>query len=171
MTEKVYNVLFLCTGNSARSILAESILNKLGNGRFRGFSAGSHPSGRINPLALDLLKRLDFPTAGLRSKSWDEFAGTNGIHFDLVITVCDNAAGEACPVWPGHPVKAHWGIPDPAAVEGTEREKKLAFSRAFQSMDRRIKLLLSLPMAGIDQICIKERMDEIGQSPPADNAH
>jgi arsenate reductase (thioredoxin) len=171
MVEKVYNALFLCTGNSARSILAESILNKLGNGRFRGFSAGSHPNGRVNPLALDLLKRLDFPTTGLRSKSWDEFAGTNGIHFDFVITVCDNAAGEACPVWPGHPVTAHWGIPDPAAVEGTEMDKKLAFSQAFQSMDRRIKLFLSLPMASIDQICIKERMDEIGQSPPAGNAH
>jgi arsenate reductase (thioredoxin) len=171
MDEKVYNVLFLCTGNSARSILAESIMNKLGKGQFHGFSAGSHPGGRVNPLALDLLKRLDFPTAGLRSKSWDEFAGTNGIHFDFVITVCDDAAGEACPVWPGHPITAHWGIPDPAAVEGTEMERKLAFSQAYRSMDRRIKLFLSLPRASIDQMCIKERMDEIGRSPPPDDAH
>jgi arsenate reductase len=147
MVDKIYNVLFLCTGNSARSILAESIMNNLGKGRFRGFSAGSHPNGRINPLALDLLKQLDFPTEGLRSKSWDEFAGMNGIHFDFVITVCDNAAGEACPVWPGHPVRAHWGIPDPAAVEGTEMQKKAAFSQAYESMDRRIKLFLSLPIA------------------------
>jgi arsenate reductase (thioredoxin) len=147
MAEKIYNVLFLCTGNSARSILAESLMNKLGKGRFRGFSAGSHPNGRVNPLALDLLKQLDFPTEGLRSKSWDEFAGNDGIHFDFVITVCDNAAGEACPVWTGHPVRAHWGIPDPAAVEGTEMQKKAAFSQAYESMDRRIKLFLSLPIA------------------------
>lgn len=172
MAEKVYNVLFLCTGNSARSILAESIMNKLGKGRFRGFSAGSHPSGRVNPLALDLLKQLDLPTEGLRSKSWDEFAGTDGIHFDFVITVCDNAAGEACPVWPGRPVTAHWGIPDPAAVEGTELEKKFAFSQAYKAMDRRIKLFLSLPMTSIDQLRLKERMDAIGKSSTlADDAH
>jgi len=172
MAEKIYNVLFLCTGNSARSILAESIMNKLGKGRFRGFSAGSHPNGRVNPLALDLLEHLDFPTEGLRSKSWDEFAGLNGIHFDFVITVCDNAAGEACPVWPGHPVTAHWGIPDPAAVEGTEMQKKAAFSQAYKSMDRRIKLFLSLPIASIDHTRIKERMHAIGQSSTlADDAH
>ena len=171
MSEKIYNVLFLCTGNSARSILAESIMNKLGKGRFRGFSAGSQPNGRVNPLALDLLKQLDFPTEGLRSKAWDEFAGTNGIHFDFIITVCDNAAGEACPVWAGHPVTAHWGIPDPAAVEGTEMQKKAAFSQAYKSMDRRIKLFLSLPIASIDRIRIKERMHAIGKSSTlADNA-
>jgi arsenate reductase (thioredoxin) len=163
MAESIYNVLFLCTGNSARSILAESIMNNLGRGRFRGFSAGSHPNGLLNPLALDLLKQLGFPTEGLRSKSWDEFAGMNGIHFDFVITVCDNAAGEACPVWPGHPVTAHWGIPDPAAVEGTEMQKNTAFSQAYKSMERRIELFLSLPIASIDQMRIKERLDAIGQ--------
>jgi arsenate reductase len=140
MSARSYNVLFLCTGNSARSILAESIMNRWGKGQFRGFSAGSQPTGKVNPLALDLLKGLDFPTEGLRSKSWDELVGPSGTHFDFIITVCDNAAGEACPVWPGKPITAHWGIPDPAAVEGTEIEKKSAFSQAFKAMDRRIKL-------------------------------
>ena len=164
MADKIYNVLFLCTGNSARSILAESIMNNWGKGQFRGFSAGSHPKGQVNPLALDVLKGLDFPTEDLRSKSWDEFAGPNGVHFDFVITVCDNAAGEACPVWPGVPVTAHWGIPDPAAVEGTEIEKKTAFRQAFKAMDRRIKLFLSLPIASIDQLRIKDQMDAIGKT-------
>ena len=173
MSHRPYNVLFLCTGNSARSILAESILNKWGKGQFRGFSAGSHPNGTVNPLAFDLLKRLDFPTEGLHSKSWDEFAGLSGTHFDFVITVCDNAAGEICPVWPGMPITAHWGIPDPAAVEGTEIEKKAAFTQAFKAMDRRIKLFLSLPLASIEQIRIKEHMDAIGRTPnpPANNEH
>jgi arsenate reductase (thioredoxin) len=161
---RIYNVLFLCTGNSARSILAESIVNKWGKGQFRGFSAGSHPNGQVNPFALELLKSLDFPTEDLRSKSWDEFAGPSGTHFDFIITVCDNAAGEACPVWPGVPMTAHWGIPDPAAVQGTEMEKKFAFSQAFKAMDRRIKLFLSLPIASIDQLRIKERMDAIGKT-------
>jgi arsenate reductase len=168
MSERPCNVLFLCTGNSARSILAESIMNKWGKGRFRGFSAGSQPNGTVNLLALDLLKGLDFPTEGLRSKSWDEFAGPGGTQFDFVITVCDNAAGETCPVWPGMPITAHWGIPDPAAVEGTEMEKKAAFTLAFKAMDRRIKLFLSLPVASIDQMRIKDRMDEIGRT---DDAH
>lgn len=168
MSERPCNVLFLCTGNSARSILAESIMNKWGKGRFRGFSAGSQPNGTVNPLALDLLKGLDFPTEGLRSKSWDEFAGPGGTQFDFVITVCDNAAGETCPVWPGMPITAHWGIPDPAAVEGTEMEKKAAFTLAFKAMDRRIKLFLRLPVASIDQMRIKDRMDEIGRT---DDAH
>jgi arsenate reductase len=167
VSDRPYNVLFLCTGNSARSILAESIMNKLGKGQFRGFSAGSHPNGRVNPLALDLLKSLEFPTEGLRSKSWDEFAGPSGTRFDFVITVCDNAAGETCPVWPGMPFTAHWGIPDPAAVEGTEIEKKAAFTQAFKAMDRRIKLFLSLPIASIDQMRIKERMDAIGKTDDA----
>jgi len=166
MNDRTYNVLFLCTGNSARSILAESILNRLGKGRFHGFSAGSHPNGRVNPLALDLLRQLDLPTDGLRSKSWDEFAAPTSIHFDFVITVCDNAAGEMCPVWPGHPMTAHWGIPDPAAVEGTDLEKKLAFRQAFKAMETRIKLFLSLPIASIEKMRLKERMDEIGKTPP-----
>ena len=164
MADRTYNVLFLCMGNSARSILAESIMNKLGKGQFHGFSAGSHPSGKVNPLALELLEQSDFPTAGLHSKSWDEFAAPNEIRFDFVITVCDNAAGEACPVWPGKPVTAHWGIPDPAAVEGTLIEKKTAFRQAFRSMDARIKLFLSLPIASLDQLRLKQEMAEIGKT-------
>jgi arsenate reductase len=163
--DKVYSVLFLCTGNSARSILAESILNKLGEGRFRAFSAGSHPNGRVNPNALKLLSHLEFPTEGLRSKSWDEFAASGSPHLDFVVTVCDNAAGEACPYWPGQPVTAHWGIPDPAAVEGSDVEKMAAFRQAFKSMETRIKLFLSLPMASIDRMKLKERMEAIGKSP------
>jgi protein-tyrosine-phosphatase len=172
MAERVYNVLFLCTGNSARSILAESIMNRLGKGRFRGFSAGSHPNGRVNPFALALLKQLDFPTESLRSKSWDEFAAPGSSHLDFVITVCDKAAGEVCPAWPGQPMTAHWGIPDPAAVEGTDVEKSLAFREAFRSMETRIKLFTSLPIASIDRMRLKERMDAIGKTPtPADDAH
>jgi arsenate reductase len=164
VNDRIYNVLFLCTGNSARSILAESILNRHGNGQFRAFSAGSHPNGEVNPFALDLLKRLDFPTEGLRSKSWDEFSTPASPHFDCIITVCDNAAGETCPVWLGKPTTAHWGIPDPAAVQGTDIEKKAAFNQAFKSMDRRIKLFLSLPIAGLDQLRIKQEMDTIGKT-------
>jgi protein-tyrosine-phosphatase/N-acetylglutamate synthase-like GNAT family acetyltransferase len=139
---RVYDVLFLCTGNSARSILAESILNRHGNGRFRAFSAGSHPNGQLNPYALDLLKRLDFPTGGLRSKSWDEFTTPEGPRFDFIITVCDNAASETCPVWPGTPTTGHWSIPDPAATQGTDIEKKAAVNQAFQNLDTRIRLFL-----------------------------
>jgi arsenate reductase (thioredoxin) len=171
MAERIYNILFLCTGNSARSILAESILNKLGRGEFRGFSAGSHPKGEVHPIALDLLRQLNLPTEGLRSKSWDEFAAPNAPHLDFVFTVCDNAAGEACPYWPGQPITAHWGIPDPAAVEGTDREKSIAFREALRLMDTRIKLFLSLPLASIDRIRLKERLDAIGQTPTkADDA-
>jgi arsenate reductase len=164
MTERSYNVLFLCTGNSARSILAESILNRLGKGQFRGFSAGSHPTGQVNPLALDLLKRLDFPTDGLRSKSWDEFSAPTSPLFDFIITVCDNAAGETCPVWIGKPTIAHWGIPDPAAAQGTDIERKTAFNRAFKALETRIKLFLSLPIASLDQLRIKQEMDAIGKT-------
>jgi protein-tyrosine-phosphatase/N-acetylglutamate synthase-like GNAT family acetyltransferase len=172
MAERIYNILFLCTGNSARSILAESIINNVGKGRFRGFSAGSHPKGQVHPIALDLLRHLGLPTEGLRSKSWDEFAASNGPHLDFVFTVCDNAAGEMCPHWPGQPMTAHWGIPDPAAVEGTDIEKSLAFGEAFRAMETRIKLFLSLPLATIDRMRLKERLDSIGQTPtPADDAH
>ncbi len=172
MADPVHNVLFLCTGNSARSILAESILNRLGGGRFRGFSAGSHPNGRVNPYAIALLTQLGFPTEGLRSKSWDEFATQASQHFDFVITVCDNAAGEVCPYWPGQPMTAHWGIPDPAAVEGTDVDKSLAFRHAFKSMETRIKLFLSLPIASIDKMRLQERMDAIGRTPVSnDDAH
>ncbi len=168
MTDKVYNVLFLCTGNS---ILAESIVNKLGEGKFRGLSAGSHPKGQVHPIALDLLRQLDFPTEGLRSKGWNEFAAPKGPHLDFVFTVCDNAAGEVCPYWPGQPMTAHWGIPDPAAVEGTDTEQSLAFREALRSMETRIKLLLSLPLASIDRMRLKERLDAIGLTPtPADDA-
>ena len=166
MAAKPYNVLFLCTGNSARSILAESIMNRHGRGLFRGFSAGSHPNGRVNPIAVTLLKQLDFPTERLRSKSWDEFAVPDSQHLDFVITVCDNAAGEACPYWPGQPMTAHWGIPDPAAVEGTDVEKMMAFRQAFSVIEMRIKLFLSLPIASIDRMRLQERMDVIGTTLP-----
>jgi arsenate reductase (thioredoxin) len=172
MAEKVYNVLFLCTGNSARSILAEAILNKQGKGRFRGFSAGSYPKGQVHPIALALLRQLDFPTEGLRSKSWDDFAAPNALHLDFVFTVCDNAAGEVCPHWPGQPMTAHWGIPDPAAVQGTDIDKNLAFREAFRSLETRIRLFLSLPLGSIDRMRLKERLDAIGRTAkPADDAH
>ena len=166
MADKIYNVLFLCTGNSARSILAESIMNKQGKGKFRGLSAGSHPKSQPHPIALTLLRQLDFPSDGLRSKSWDEFAAPNAPHLDFVFTVCDNAAGEVCPHWPGQPMTAHWGIPDPAAVEGTEVEKMTAFRQAFKAMETRITLFLSLPIASIDRMRLKERIDAIGKTSP-----
>lgn len=165
MTERIYNVLFLCTGNSARSILAESIINKLGRGRFRGYSAGSHPKGEVHPLALALLRQLNFPTEGLRSKSWEEFAAPGDLHLEFVFTVCADAAGEVCPHWPGQPMTAHWGIPDPAAVEGTDVEKSFAFREAFRSLETRIKLFLSLPLASIDRMRLQERVDAIGRTP------
>ncbi len=172
MADRIYNVAFVCTGNSARSILAESIINKLGNGRFRGFSAGSHPKGQVHPMALELLRHLDYPTDSLRSKSWDEFAAPNALHLDFVFTVCDNAAGEVCPHWSGQPMTAHWGIPDPAAVEGSDAEKSVAFREAFRSMEMRIRLFLSLPLASIDRMRLKERMDAIGRAPDSpDDEH
>ena len=163
MAEKIYNVLFLCTGNSARSILAESIMNKLGKGRFRAFSAGSHPSGRVNPLALDLLERLDFPTEGLRSKSWDEFAGTDAPKMDFVITVCDSAAGETCPVWPGQPITAHWSFPDPAAFEGREVEQRAFFLEVFRQIRNRLDIFLSLPIVRLGRFALKRELDDIGR--------
>lgn len=161
-TPKVYNVLFLCTGNSARSVLAESLLNALGNGRFRAFSAGSHPAGAVNPHALDFLQTNGLPTEGLRSKSWDEFAAPGAPVMDFVVTVCDQAAGEVCPLWPGQPTSAHWGVPDPAAVVGSESDKRNAIKDTSSVMRRRIELFLSLPLASLDKMALKSRLDAIG---------
>jgi protein-tyrosine-phosphatase len=162
---RTYNVLFLCTGNSARSILAESLLNTLGKGRFRAFSAGSFPKGEVNPQAIKTLKHLDLPSEGFRSKSWDEFAAPGAPPLDFIFTVCDNAAGEVCPVWPGKPTTAHWGIPDPAAVEGSDARKFLAFRMAFEQLETRIKLLLELPIASLDPRSLREKLRAIGQTP------
>jgi arsenate reductase len=164
MTERPGNVLFLCTGNSARSILAEQILNHEGRGRFRAFSAGSHPTGRVNPFAIDMLQRAKIPTDGLRSKSWDEFALPGAAPLDFIFTVCDNAAGEVCPIWPGRPLTAHWGVPDPAAVQGTDDDKRKAFDAAFVALDRRIGLFLSLPIRSLDQLALSRKLAEIGQA-------
>jgi arsenate reductase len=164
MSERIYNVLFLCTGNSARSILAESLVNHWGAGKFRGFSAGSYPKGTVHPIAVELLQQLKLPADGLRSKSWDEFAVAGAPRMDFIFTVCDNAAGEVCPIWPGQPMTAHWGVPDPAAVEGTESEKWLAFRTALGSLESRVKAFVSLPIASIDHMRLKQRLDEIGQS-------
>ncbi len=158
-----YNVLFLCTGNSARSILAESLLAHWGKGSFRAFSAGSFPKGAVHPLAIEVLPAAKLPTAGLRSKSWDEFAAPGAPVMDFVFTVCDQAAGEPCPVWPGTPVVAHWGVPDPAAAEGTERERLAAFRAAFQALETRIKLFVSLPVDKLDRMTLKRKADEIGR--------
>jgi arsenate reductase (thioredoxin) len=159
---KTYNILFLCTGNSARSILAEAILNKEGVGRFRAFSAGSFPKGEVHPAALNLLSELGHPTDGLRSKSWDEFAADGAPELDFIFTVCDNAAGEICPVWPGKPITAHWGIEDPAAVEGDGQAA--AFWGAYQGLQRRIGLFLALPLESIDEMTLASRLREIGKS-------
>lgn len=167
MQARPYNVLFLCTGNSARSILAEALMNQWGRGKFRGLSAGSHPKGAVHPIALQLLQRMNVPTAGLRSKSWDEFAGPSAEPLDFVFTVCDNAAGEVCPYWLGQPMTAHWGLPDPAAVEGTDAQKWVAFRSTFQSLDNRIKIFTSLPLASLDRIKLQERLDAIGKTPPS----
>lgn len=161
MTDRVYNVLFLCTGNSARSILAEAILNRDGEGRFRAYSAGSFPKGQVHPMALDVLGSLGFPTEGYRSKSWDEFAASGAPELDFIFTVCDNAAGETCPVWPGHPMTAHWGIEDPAAVEGPGQRE--AFLRALHALQRRISLFLSLPLDTIDTMTLQNRLRDIGR--------
>lgn len=159
-----YRVLFLCTGNSARSILAEAILNRSGDGRFAAFSAGSHPNGRVNPHALELLQRLGFPVDGLRSKAWDEFAVLDAAPLDFVFTVCDNAAGEACPVWPGQPMTAHWGLPDPAAVEGSEVDKANAFRETFRALERRINLFTALPIASLDRLALGLQLRDIGRA-------
>lgn len=155
-----FSVLFLCTGNSARSILAEAYLNAAGKGRFTAYSAGSHPAGKVNPFALELLRQNGIDTSNLRSKRWDEFAATK---LDFVFTVCDNAAGEVCPVWPGQPITAHWGIADPAAVQGSDEDKRRAFQRAFGELSARIDLLLALPLDRLDRTTLKRRLEEIGK--------
>jgi len=166
MTQRAFNVLFLCTGNSARSILAESILNRLGAGRFRAFSAGSQPKGQVHPYVIDLLAKLSYPTAGLRSKSWDEFAAPGAPALDFVFTVCDNAANEVCPIWPGQPMTAHWGLPDPVAVEGTEVERRLAFAEAYRMLNNRIGIFANLPLKSLDKLSLQRRLDEIGRKLP-----
>ena len=171
MAERPFNVLFLCTGNSARSILAEALINQWGRGRFRGFSAGSHPKGTVHPIALELLGKMNLSTTGLRSKSWDEFAVPGAPPLDFVFTVCDNAAAETCPYWPGQPMTAHWGVPDPAAAEGSEADQWVAFRTAFRTLENRIKIFTSLPLASLDRIKLQEQLDSIGKStPPAQSA-
>ena len=160
----MFNVLFLCTGNSARSILAEAYLNSAGRGRFAAYSAGSHPAGKVNPLAIELLEKNRLPTGGLRSKNWDEFARSGAPRLDFVFTVCDNAAGEVCPVWPGQPIAAHWGVADPAAVTGAEAGKRKAFLRAFAELSTRVNSLLALPLDKLDRPTLKRKLDEIGGS-------
>lgn len=162
----VYNVLFLCTGNSARSILAEVLINHWGKGRFRGFSAGSMPKGEVHPMALELLRSLRLPTEGLRSKSWSEFAKPGAPVMDFVFTVCDQAANEVCPVWPGQPIVAHWGVPDPAAVEGSEAARRAAFYDAYRRLDARIKIFVSLPLDKLDRLMLKREADRIGRIGP-----
>ena len=167
MTDPTYNVLFLCTGNSARSIIAEALLNHVGKGRFRAFSAGSFPKGEVHPLALNVLETADLPTAGLRSKSWDEFAVPGAPELDFIFTVCDNAANETCPIWPGHPMTAHWGIPDPAAAEGTDAEEQVAFLETVRMLRNRISLFLALPIEEVDKIALHHRLREIGRTDDA----
>ena len=162
--DRPFNVLFLCTGNSARSIIAEAILLRDGMGRFKAFSAGSHPKGEVHPYALDLLQKLHYPVAKFRSKSWEEFAAPGAPDLDFVFTVCDNAAAEVCPVWPGQPMTAHWGVPDPAAVEGGDEEKRRAFHRAFLALSTRINLFVSLPMDKLDRLALQKKLQEIGNS-------
>jgi len=162
----VFNVLFLCTGNSARSILAEAILNREGKGKFVGYSAGSQPKGAVHPFAIDLLKKLNHPTDRLRSKSWDEFAVAGAPEMDFVFTVCDNAASEVCPVWPGQPMTAHWGVPDPAATEGSEPERRLAFADAYRQLGNRLSIFTSLPIASLDRLSLQKRLADIGRKFP-----
>ena len=161
--DKLFNVLFLCTGNSARSVMGECILNRLGRGRFRAFSAGSHPKGEINPHTIETLKKLNYVTDDLRSKSWDEFAVPGAPELQFVFTVCDQAAQEVCPLWPGQPMSAHWGIPDPAAVEGNEAERRIAFANAYRMLGNRISIFVNLPMASLDRLTLQRRLDEIGR--------
>ena len=169
MSDKVFNVLFLCTGNSARSIIAEAILNRLGQGRFKAFSAGSHPKGEVHPFSLQLLKGLNHDTSFARSKDWQEFAVAGAPQMDFVFTVCDDAAGETCPVWPGQPMTAHWGLPDPAAAEGTEAERHFAFDDTYRMLNHRISIFTSLPMNTLDKLALQKRLHEIGDHQPKAN--
>ncbi|MCL2657375.1 MAG: arsenate reductase ArsC [Betaproteobacteria bacterium] len=168
MTEKIYNVLVLCTGNSARSIMAEALINTMGQGRFRAYSAGSHPTGKVNPLAIEKVQSIKYPTDNLRSKSWDEFATPDAPKMDFIITVCDNAAGEVCPVWPGQPISAHWGFEDPATVEGRDDEKRRAFDQTFRHMMSRVRLFVNLPLKMLDQTAIKRELANIGKTGPSE---
>ena len=168
MTERTYNVLILCTGNSARSIMAEALINTMGQGRFRAYSAGSHPTGKVNPFAIEKVQAVKYPTDGLRSKNWDEFATPDAPKMDFIITVCDNAAGEVCPVWPGQPISAHWGFEDPAAVEGTDDEKRRAFDKVVRLMMNRVRLFVSLPFGILDQTAIKRELLNIGKTDAAE---
>lgn len=164
MTDKVYNVLFLCTGNSARSIMAEALVTTMGKGRFKGYSAGSHPGGKVNPFAVEQIQPTGYDSANLRSKSWDEFAAPDAPQMDFIITVCDNAAGEACPVWPGHPVSAHWGFEDPAAAEGSDEEKRAVFTKVFRQIASRMNTFVNLPIAMLDKNAIKQEIQKIGDT-------
>jgi arsenate reductase (thioredoxin) len=165
MTDKIYNVLVLCTGNSARSIMAEALINIMGKGRFRAYSAGSHPTGKVNTFAVEKVASIGYPTDTLRSKSWDEFTLPDAPQMDFIITVCDNAAGEMCPVWPGQPVSAHWGFEDPAAVEGSDDVKRQAFEKIFRLISNRVQLLVNLPLPTLDKAAIKREMQTIGNTP------
>lgn len=166
MSGQPFNVLFLCTGNSARSILAEAILNRVGQGRFKAFSAGSQPKGEVHPFAVQLLQSLNHDTSFARSKSWEEFAAPDAPEMNFVFTVCDNAANESCPVWPGQPMTAHWGVPDPAAAEGTDAEKHFAFAEAYRMLNSRLSIFTSLPMTSIDKLALQRRLNEIGRNLP-----
>jgi protein-tyrosine-phosphatase len=166
MADGKYNILFLCTGNSARSIIAEAIMNRVGAGRFTAYSAGSHPKGAVNPNALALLDRLDYQTGGFRSKSWNEFARPDAPKLDFVITVCDDAAGEICPAWPGQPMTAHWGMPDPAAVEGSQSDIALAFAETYRMLNNRIGAFANLKMSGLDRLSLQTKVRDIGKSAP-----
>ncbi len=164
MSDQVYNVLFLCTGNSARSIMAEALVTTMGQGRFRGFSAGSHPAGKVNPFAIEQIRPTGYPVENLRSKSWDEFAAADAPRMDFIITVCDNAAGEVCPLWPGHPLSAHWGFEDPAAVAGSDEEKRAAFRKVWQQIMRRMQAFVNLPVPMLDKSAILDEMRKIGEA-------
>jgi arsenate reductase len=170
MSECTFNVLFLCTHNSARSVIAECIMNELGNGRFKGFSAGSQPSGRVNPHAIAMLSQLGYDVSNLRSKSWDEYAAPGATQMDFIFTVCDDAAGETCPYWPGQPVSAHWGVPDPSRTTGTDAEIAAAFAETHRMLHQRISIFVNLPLAALDQRSLKRQLDDIGRLPRQGNA-